>query len=152
MLDERQQKAPSPATPICCADRLAFFRSNSFPIAIDPFFIVVEARCERCQVLGSELSASRERVAALEQDLARLTAQITETTKLIELQQADIDRYRKLYEKVQPNTPERVPKDQLQLAFARVLASMSDLDAAKELYDLARAPVARRSESCQRAA
>lgn len=83
--------------------------------------------------MQAELAAAHERVAALEAEAATLRAQLQEATKLIELQRADIERYKAACERIRPNTPERVPKDQLQLAFAEVLKTMSDLPAAKTL-------------------
>lgn len=95
-------------------------------------------QCESCEILAAQLAASHERAGVLEKELLSITAQLKEATKLIELQKADIGRYKTLYEKVQPNTPERVPLNQLQLAFARVLASMSDVDATKKLAESAK--------------
>jgi hypothetical protein len=45
-------------------------------------------------------------------------------TKLCELQQADLERYKQAYEASRPNHPERAPRDQLQLAFERVLQTL----------------------------
>lgn len=102
---------------------------------IDPC-VVVSARkksCRGCRALRAELAVSQGRVRALESEAELLRAQLKEATALVELQRADIDRYKAAYARIQPNTPERVPKDQLQLAFEQVLASMSDHPAAQTL-------------------
>lgn len=57
---------------------------------------------------------------------ARLVHDLREAGKQIEAQQAELDRYRKLVERHRPNQPERVPTEQLQLAFDRVLASFRE--------------------------
>lgn len=62
-----------------------------------------------------------------------LRTQLAEALRLIELQRADIERYKAAYERIRPNTPERVPHNQLQLAFEQVLASMSEVPAAQQL-------------------
>jgi transposase len=69
-------------------------------------------------MLERELEAARARIVELE-------AQLHEVLKLSELQKADLGRYREAYEAARPNHPERVPVDQLQLAFAEVLASLA---------------------------
>ncbi|MCC7073945.1 MAG: IS66 family transposase [Deltaproteobacteria bacterium] len=86
-------------------------------------------RCDNCDALREELEAERTRSATLEQSNAALTAEnaqlhaeLAEAVKLAALQQDDLERYRKAYEDVRPNHPERVPADQLQLAFGQVLA------------------------------
>ena len=89
--------------------------------------------CRGCRALRAELAVSQGRVRALESEAELLRAQLKEATALVELQRADIDRYKAAYARIQPNTPERVPKDQLQLAFEQVLASMSDHPAAQTL-------------------
>jgi transposase len=55
--------------------------------------------------------------AALKQDLR-------EAGKQIEAQQAELDRYKEQLDRRRPNQPERVPSEQLQLAFERVLATL----------------------------
>lgn len=84
--------------------------------------------CERCQVLSEALEKAstrngelEQRVARLEAERAEFEAQLAEMSKLCELQQADLDRYKKAYEASRPNHPERAPREQLQLAFERVL-------------------------------
>jgi len=87
--------------------------------------------------LRTELNAARAQLATLETETDALRAQLTEATNLIELQKADLDRYKSAYERVRPNTPERVPKEQLQLAFEEILKAMSDVPAAQALADTA---------------
>jgi transposase len=65
-----------------------------------------------------------QQVVVLKQGHAALQAQLTEMTKLCELQQADLERYRQAVEASRPNHPERAPRDQLQLAFERVLETL----------------------------
>ena len=85
--------------------------------------------CDRCNALLGALEVERTRSATLEQRNAALTAEnaqlhaeLAEAVKLAALQQDDLERYRKAYEDVRPNHPERVPAEQLQLAFGQVLA------------------------------
>jgi transposase len=87
--------------------------------------------CPRCSALNEALQRAEERngelastVTRLESELVELQAQLAEMGKLCELQQADLDRYKKAYEASRPNHPERAPKEQLQLAFERVLESL----------------------------
>jgi hypothetical protein len=84
--------------------------------------------CPRCETLREALEKASGRngelerlVAQLEAARAELEAQLGEMTKLCELQQADLDRYKKAYEASRPNHPERAPREQLQLALERVL-------------------------------
>lgn len=96
--------------------------------------MVARARsCRSCEALGAELSAAQSQLGAKDVEVLQLRAQLAEALSLVELQRADLTRYKAEYERVRPNTPERVPQSQLQLAFAEVLASMSDVPAAKEL-------------------
>jgi hypothetical protein len=78
----------------------------------------VATACEQCEILRAELAAALARNADL-------GAQLHEVTKLVELQKADLERYRKTFEASRPNHPERVAREQLQLAFRRVLESLS---------------------------
>ena len=90
-----------------------------------------ETTCDRCEALGKALEEASTRngelelrVAQLEGELGVLQVQLGEMAKLCELQQADLERYKKAYEASQPNHPERAPRDQLQLAFERVLETL----------------------------
>jgi transposase len=73
-----------------------------------------------------------QRAVVAEGASASLRTQLAETIKLVELQQADLDRYKKAYEATQPNHPERVPREQLQLAFERVLEWLAETAAAND--------------------
>ncbi|HEY2732703.1 MAG TPA: transposase, partial [Polyangiales bacterium] len=73
-------------------------------------------RCEQCDEL-------RQMLATALAEIATLRAQLAEAMKHIELQRADIERYKEAYEQVRPNHPERVPQDQLQLAFEELLVT-----------------------------
>jgi transposase len=57
----------------------------------------------------------------LEAELSALRELLEERNATAALLEADLKRYRYEYNVGQPNCPERVPKDQLQLAFERVL-------------------------------
>ena len=87
-----------------------------------------ETACDDCDTLRAALRQEQASRAAVEQqfaelqvECARLRLELAETTKLAELQRADLERFKKAYEAAQPNHPERVPREQLQLAFERVL-------------------------------
>jgi transposase len=92
--------------------------------------------CEQCEMLRAELALAREKLRDRDVEIVEFRKQLRETTKLIELQRADLERYRQAYEQAQPNRPERVPEEQLQLAFERVLASLSDAPAATSVAAL----------------
>jgi transposase len=77
--------------------------------------------------------AAQQRTSALETELNALRAQLHEAANLIELQAADLTRYKAEQQRVRPNKPERVPTDQLQLAFEQLLRSYSDVPAAQQL-------------------
>lgn len=75
------------------------------------------------------------RCAEFEKQRDELFGQLAELNKLVELQEADLKRYRAEAESNTPNQPERVPKNQLQLAFEEVLASIQDSAERKALED-----------------
>jgi hypothetical protein len=77
--------------------------------------------CPGCETLREAFEKASGRNGELERQVAQLEAQLAEMTKLCDLQQADLDRYKKAYEASRPNHPERAPREQLQLAFERVL-------------------------------
>jgi len=97
-------------------------------LPIDP--CIVGARrnraCQTCRELQSQ-------VAALEGEKEALREQLRELGDLAELQRADIERYKKAYEQIRPNTPERVPADQLQLAFTEVIEALKDTPVGEHL-------------------
>jgi hypothetical protein len=76
--------------------------------------------------------SERSRSAALEAHCAELEAQLHEVVKLNELMAADLERYKKVVESSRPNHPERVPEDQLQLAFERVLEAVGPVQPAND--------------------
>lgn len=101
--------------------------------------VVSDARCDECQKLSEALEQGHARIRELEQELVEaeadrtaLHAQLAEMTKLCDLQQADLDRYRKVIEASRPNHPERAPADQLQFAFQRVLEMLGADDPAND--------------------
>lgn len=55
--------------------------------------------------------------------ITELEAQLAEFIKLCELQQKDLDRYQKAVADLKPHCPERVPREQLQMALAQVLST-----------------------------
>jgi hypothetical protein len=90
--------------------------------------LVVAPSCVGCEQNLAELEQARASIVQLEQRVIELDAecmqlrtQLHEAAKLIKLQEADLERYKKAYETCRPNHPERVPREQLQLAFTRVL-------------------------------
>ena len=74
-----------------------------------------------------------DRARELEIEAEQLRVQLREALKLIELQKADLGRYKATCESLEPNQPERVPAQDLQLAFARVLESLRDTSAANDM-------------------
>ena len=84
--------------------------------------------CSNCSSLSEELDAARTRIVELETQLA-------EFIKLCELQQKDLERYEKAVADLKPHCPERVPREQLQLALAQVL-STADAATAKAANDV----------------
>jgi multidrug resistance efflux pump len=87
----------------------------------------MSSACNRCEQAGAELAQARLQIAKLSTDLDNLSAQLHEMTKLAELQAADLERYRKVVQgQAQPNRPERVPDNQVQLGLERILASITD--------------------------
>lgn len=77
--------------------------------------------CRDCKQSSTALRHAQSRIAELEAELSGLRELLEEKNRTTELLQADLKRYRYAYNVGQPNCPERVPKDQLQLAFERVL-------------------------------
>jgi transposase len=59
-------------------------------------------------------------------ELDAMRAQLREVLKVCALQKADLDRVHTPEPSAPPHKPERVPSDQLQLAFERVLASIDE--------------------------
>jgi transposase len=85
---------------------------------------VGDTGCDRCETWHAQCGVLEQQVVGLEAECSRLQSELAEAVKLTELQQADIERFRRAYEAVRPNHPERVPKEQLQLAFAEVVAML----------------------------
>lgn len=77
--------------------------------------------CRDCEQSRTALRQTQARIAELEAELCALRALLEEKTRTTELLEDDLKRYRYAYNVNPPNSPERVPKDQLQLAFERVL-------------------------------
>ena len=70
------------------------------------------------------LRQAQAHIAELEAELSALRALLEEKTRTAELLADDLKRYRFSYNVGQAHSPERVAKDQLQLAFERVLEAM----------------------------
>lgn len=83
-------------------------------------------KCARCDALRTELGLLRDENAGLNTRGEELRAQLHELAKLVELQRADLERYRQATASFTRNPSERVDEDQLQLAFERVLASVAN--------------------------
>jgi transposase len=103
-------------------------------IAMSLFVIggMSETGCSGCEALNALLAASRTRVAELEDRVAELETELDETVKLAALQRADLERYKQAVEASRPNHPERAPRDELQLAFERVLETVGGKPAAND--------------------
>ena len=80
--------------------------------------------CRDCKQSSAALRHAQSRIAELEAELSALRDLLEEKNATAALLEADLKRYRYAYNVGQPNCPERVPKDQLQLAFERVLESI----------------------------
>lgn len=90
--------------------------------------------CSKCALRDAELASERARSAALAKELEETRQQRNEALKLIELQKADLARYKQVvHGQPQPNQPERAPEEQMQLAFARVLAAITDKKLVEQL-------------------
>lgn len=76
--------------------------------------------------MRGELEVARARIEDVELNNARLHEQLRELNKLAELQRADLERYKQAIASAEGHQPERVPEDQLQLAFERVMESITD--------------------------
>ena len=76
------------------------------------------ASCESCTSTDAKLTKLR-----AEND--ELKAQLQELNKLCTLQAADLERYRVACLKQRPNEPEHAPREQLQLVFEHVVASLA---------------------------
>lgn len=88
--------------------------------------------CRDCEQSQAALRQAHARIAELEAELGAARALLEESTRTAELLADDIKRYRYSYSVGQPHSPERVPKDQLQLAFERLLET---LPAANDVTD-----------------
>ena len=89
--------------------------------------------CDRCASTKRVLRTARAKIAVLERTVVELQAecaelheQLAEALKEAELQRADLLRYEKAYESARPNHPERVPREQLQLAIDEMVAMLAD--------------------------
>lgn len=75
------------------------------------------------QMRNVELQAE---VTALGADLEACRDELAEALKLVDLQKEDLDRYEKAIASAMPHCPERTDDDQLQLAWARILADRAE--------------------------
>jgi len=102
--------------------------------------------CIRCVRADEEREQLHATILQLRADNATLTAQLKEMAKLNELQAADLDRLKKFIDgQRQPNQPERVDEESLQLAFASVVNGL-------ERKPLAKAAEEAKAEADERAA
>jgi transposase len=77
------------------------------------------------------------RVRTLEAEVEELRRQLKEALKLVELQEADIERYRAAVAANEPHRPERVPTSDLKLVLGRVIAAFPDAPSANDGSPLA---------------
>lgn len=89
--------------------------------------------CERCDAMSVELASARLRIEQLEIGTAQLKnerdelrAHLAEMAKENELQKADLERLRKAAQESAPNHPERAAREELQLAFERVVETLDE--------------------------
>jgi transposase len=85
--------------------------------------------CPHCEAHRAELERAGSRIAALEAEVEALRVQLREALKVVDLQQADLDRARDEQERTQPNRPERAPGHEMQLALERVVATFGEVPA-----------------------
>ena len=88
--------------------------------------------CPQCESLRAELEAARRRGVELEAETDVLRGHLREALKMVDLQQADLDRLRAEQERTRPNRPERAPSNEMQLALERVVATFGDAPAAND--------------------
>lgn len=86
--------------------------------------VVTSTPCDECGLREASLARAEARVEALVREVAILRDQLSEALKLGDLQGAELERWRELVERLQGNRPERVPHDELQLAFEQVLKEL----------------------------
>jgi transposase len=72
------------------------------------------------------------RVLALEAQVEELRGQLREALKLVDLQEADLARYKVTIEASTPHRPEHVPAKELKLVLERVLADLPDTAGAND--------------------
>lgn len=87
---------------------------------VDSAVFHFEAKLEASNARVKELQAKLETATAR---VGELEAQLAEYIKLCELQQKDLERYQKAVADLKPHCPERVPREQLQLALQQVLST-----------------------------
>src|SRR5690606_20445410 len=80
--------------------------------------------CRDCEQSQAALRQAEARIAELEAALGALQALLEESHRTAELLTEDLKRYRYAHNIGPLHAPERVAKDQLQLAFERVLEAM----------------------------
>ena len=98
--------------------RIAIARLNPCADRDDRYREHVLVSCESCASAARELTKLR-----AEND--ELKAQLRELDKLCTLQAADLERFRVACQRLKPNEPEHAPREQLQLVFEQVLASLA---------------------------
>jgi transposase len=84
----------------------------------------VVAELERAR--ASRPGGEDARVGTLEAEVEELRRQLKEALKLVELQEADLERYRAAVAANEPHRPERVPTSDLKLILKGVIASLPD--------------------------
>ena len=84
---------------------------------------MASAGCAVCDAVQAELRRLREEKVALTKENAAQKEELVELAKLCTLQRADLDRLKAEQAKSEPNRPERVSPDELQLVFAELVHS-----------------------------
>jgi len=92
--------------------------------------VVTQGTCLQCKESKAAVARAEARVAELTREAALLRDQLREALKLTDLQGADLARWRDLVASMQPNRPERVVRNELQLAFAQVMESLGTMPGA----------------------
>jgi transposase len=94
------------------------------------------AGCSLCEKARVELDDARAHADNLARDLAEAHRLLQEVQKLVDLQKADIERYKKaIVAQKEPHYPERVDPAQIQLALDRVIESVAAAPAKAEAVD-----------------
>lgn len=102
------------------------------------YSLVTGVSCTHCACGDEERGQLHATILGLRAENATLTAQIKELVKLNDLQSADLERLKKVIAgQRQPNRPERVDEESMQLAFANVVRGLEGKPNAKAVEEAA---------------